>query len=75
MTPVAVEATAQIPAIFYYVVGILILSNLGAIVSLLVFIFKAGMFVAQTKAGIKDAKDCAVRAHTSIDKIEAKLSE
>jgi outer membrane murein-binding lipoprotein Lpp len=35
-----------------------------------VYIFKGGMFVAETKSGIKDAKDAAVRAHKRIDKLQ-----
>ena len=59
----------ELPASLYTVVGILVLFNLGTIGTLIVFIFKCGMFVADTKSGIKDAKETAVRAHVRIDKL------
>jgi len=59
----------NVPPGLYAVVGILVVTNLSTVGALIVFIFKCGMFVADTKAGISDAKDCAVRAHTRIDKI------
>jgi len=59
----------SLPTSVYIGVGVLILSNVASVISFFVFIFKGGMFVAETRAGIKDAKDCAVRAHTRIDAI------
>lgn len=60
---------AELPAPFYAVVGILIVTNLSAVGALIVFIFKCGMFVSDTRAGIKDAKETGVRAHLRIDKV------
>ncbi len=60
----------EIPASFYAILGILVVTNVGTVGALIVFIFKCGMFVADTKSGIRDAKDTAVRAHLRIDKIE-----
>jgi hypothetical protein len=60
----------NIPTSAYLLVGTLVLANLGTIVSILVVFFKGGVFVAETRLGIKDAKDAAVRAHKRIDKIE-----
>lgn len=51
----------------YLAIGTLVVFNIANIISVMVFIFKAGSFVAETKAGIKDAKDAAVRAHKRID--------
>ncbi len=59
----------EIPNTFYAIVGILIVTNLSAIGALIVFIFKCGLFVADTKSGIADAKATAVRAHLRIDQI------
>lgn len=64
------DALAQVPSWFWALLGTLILSNIGAIVSLFGFIFKAGRFVANTESGIADAKEAAVRAHKRIDKLE-----
>lgn len=66
------DMSSQIPSSFYITVGVLVLGNLTVILTLLTFIFKGGMFVAETKGGIKDAKDTAVRAHKRIDDVEVK---
>ena len=63
-------STNSIPTNFYVLVGVLVVANLGVIITVLTFIFRAGMFVSSTKAGIKDAKEAAVRAHKRIDKLE-----
>lgn len=59
----------------YVMIGTLIVANIGTILTLLTFIFKAGVFVADTKSGIKDSKDAAIRAHKRIDLIEQKSKE
>jgi len=64
---------AQIPSALYYIVGIMVVTNLSTVGALIVFIFKAGMFVADTKSGIKDSKETGVRAHVRIDKVEENL--
>ena len=66
------DNVAQIPTSVYVSIGVLVLGNLTVILTLLTFIFKSGMFVAETKVGIKDAKDTAVRAHKRIDDVEVK---
>jgi fructose-specific phosphotransferase system IIC component len=63
----------DLPASVYVVVGILVVTNLGTIGTMLVFIFKCGVFVSDTKSGIKDAKETAVRAHQRIDQIDPHL--
>ena len=60
----------ELPSSFYIIIGTLVIGNLGLIITVFTFLFKAGAFVADTKSGIKDAKDAAVRAHKRIDKLE-----
>ncbi len=60
----------QIPTGVYVAAGAIVIANIGTILTILVFIFKGGMFVAETRAGIKDAKSTAVRAHKRIDILE-----
>ena len=60
----------EIPSIFYYIIGFLMVSNFSVIIAFVTFIFKAGKFVANTENGIVDAKDAAVRAHKRLDKHE-----
>jgi len=62
-------SVTEIPSTFYVVFGVLIVANLGVILSLLTLIFKAGVFISSTNLGIADAKDCGVRAHKRIDKL------
>lgn len=61
--------TTEIPTSFYLIVGVLVVTNVTAIIALITFIFKCGEFVANTKSGIKDAKDTGVRAHQRIDRL------
>jgi len=63
------EVTSAIPTSFYIIVGVLVVANFSSLIALATFIYKAGMFVADTKSGIKDAKDSSVRAHIRIDKL------
>ena len=60
----------ELPASLYAVVGILVITHLASIGTFIVFIFKCGVFVADTKSGIKDAKETAVRAHLRIDEFK-----
>ena len=59
----------ELPSSVYLVVGIMVIGNLTVLGTIIAFIFKSGIFVAETKAGIKDSKETAVRAHKRIDKV------
>ncbi len=63
----------EIPGSLYAIVGILVVTNLSTVGALIVFIFKCGIFVAETKSGITDAKEKAIRAHKRIDEITKTL--
>lgn len=66
--------TPEIPNLFYTVVGILVVGNLANIVSLFVFLFKAGRFIERIEAGLQSAEAKGNRAHKRIDKeIEDRL--
>ncbi len=60
----------EIPAALYAIVGILVVTNLSTVGALIVFIFKCGMFVSDTKSGISRAQETANRAHRRIDQLE-----
>lgn len=64
--------TPEIPQSVYILVGTLIIANIGTVITVLTFIFKGGMFVAETRTGIRDAKETSVRAHKRIDVLENK---
>ena len=66
------ETISQYPVAILIGVGLLVLSNLGVIITFITFIFKAGMFVSETKAGIAKAQETAVRAHRRIDDLESR---
>lgn len=61
---------AELPPSVYMIVGILVITNLSTVGALIVFIFKCGVFVSETKSGIQDSKASSVRAHKRIDKLE-----
>ena len=44
--------------------------SLGTLLTLIIFGFKIGSFVSDTKHGITDAKSTGIRAHKRIDKLE-----
>jgi hypothetical protein len=62
----------ELPASFYSIIGILVVGQLSTLITLLVFVFKAGRYTASTEYANKDAKDTAVRAHLRIDNLEGK---
>lgn len=62
----------EIPNSFYALIGFLLITNFATLGSLIVFIFKIGMFVSKTENGIEKAQDTAVRAHKRIDQMERK---
>lgn len=65
----------QIPQGFFIAVGAMMVLNFGAIITLLTFIFKSGVFVAKTEAGIKDATERANRAHKRISEHEKEMHQ
>jgi hypothetical protein len=56
----------QLPVSFFVAIGVLVFANISTLGAFIVFIFKVGIFVAETKSGIKDAKDRANRAHARL---------
>lgn len=60
----------ELPTSLYVAAGAIVISNLSLIWAVGRFIFKAGKFVANTEAGIQDAKETAVRAHKRLDEHE-----
>ena len=67
MTP---DLTPQIPAGFYWLVGVLIMANLGTIGSVAVIAFRATWWFSKLDSRVDYAKETAVRAHKRIDKLE-----
>lgn len=63
----------ELPDSFYIAMGVLVVANLGVILSMLTLIFKAGQFVSSTNMGIADAKDCGIRAHKRIDDLKGEV--
>lgn len=58
----------------YWGIGAMVFFNIGTIVTIIVYMVKISFWVGQFKGevqlGIAESKDCAVRAHKRIDKIE-----
>lgn len=63
----------ELPPALYAIVGILVVTNLSTVGALIVFIFKCGMFVADTRAGITKAQETGNRAHQRINQIQRHL--
>lgn len=66
------EQISQYPLSILIFVGILVLSNIGVIITILTFIFKAGMFVSETRKGIETATKQASGAHERLNALEGK---
>jgi hypothetical protein len=60
-----------LPAQFYYVAGVILLANIGTIVTVAFAAFRAIWWAAKLDSRVKETKDCAVRAHKRIDQLEA----
>lgn len=61
------QAALNIPKELYYVAGVIILTNIGTIVSLLFAALKAAWWVSKLDSRVNEAKATAVRAHKRID--------
>jgi hypothetical protein len=59
-----------IQPVVYYLVGFLVLANLGTIGSLMMVGFRVVWFISKLEEKINEAKDCAVRSHKRIDEME-----
>lgn len=64
------ELAINIPNEFYYVAGVLVLMNIGTIVSICFAAFKAVWWVSKLESRVDDARATAVRAHKRIDHLE-----
>lgn len=60
----------EIPSSFYYLVGSLIVANIGAIGTLALVAFRATWWLSKLDSRVDEAKSAAVRAHKRIDLIE-----
>jgi len=63
----------EIPSSFYYLVGSLIVANIGTIGTLAVLAFRSTWWLSKLDSRVDSARDAAVRAHKRIDKIEEGL--
>lgn len=61
------KAALAIPSELYYVAGVIILTNVGTIVSLLFAAFKAVWWASKLDSRVDDARATAVRAHKRLD--------
>lgn len=64
------QAALNIPNEVYYVAGVLLLANLGTIVSIMFAAFKAVWWASKLDSKVDDAKATAIRAHKRIDSFE-----
>ncbi|MDH4163338.1 MAG: hypothetical protein OEW15_11715 [Nitrospirota bacterium] len=64
------KAALDIPKEVYYVAGVLLLANLGTIVSIMFAAFKAVWWASKLDSKVDEARATAVRAHKRIDTLE-----
>lgn len=64
------KAALNIPNEVYYVAGVLLIANLGTIVSIIFAAFKAVWWASKLDSKVDDARATAVRAHKRIDTLE-----
>lgn len=57
----------------YYLIGALVVSNLGAIGSLLAVAFKVTWWISKLESKVEGTKEMSIRAHKRLDKIEDHL--
>lgn len=62
----------ELPSSFYYVIGILVVTNLSAIGGILMVGFKTVWWASKADSRIDEAKSMAIRAHKRIDQWEDK---
>lgn len=58
------------PSQFYYTAGILVFTNLGVIVSLIVVAFRATWWLSKLDSKVDEVRSKIVNAHKRIDKLE-----
>lgn len=61
---------AALPKEFYYIVGFLIFTNLGSILTVAMVALKAVWWTAKADSRIDKAQDTGNRAHKRLDKLE-----
>lgn len=69
MEPTNIQAM-NIPPSFYYVAGVLIVTNVGTIISLFYAALKSAWWLSKLDSRVADAKQSAIRAHKRIDDME-----
>jgi hypothetical protein len=57
----------------YWVVGTVVVANIGTIIALLVAASKGVWWLSKLDSRVDDAKDCGVRAHKRIDNLDANV--
>jgi len=63
---------ANIPSSVYYALGVLVVTNIGTLVSIATVAFRALWWASKLDSRVEDAKSTSVRAHRRIDIIESK---
>lgn len=65
------ETQLALPSEVYYVAGVILLANVGTIVTVGFAAMRAIWWAAKLDSRVKETKDCAIRAHKRIDILEA----
>lgn len=55
----------------YWIIGSVLVANVGAIITMIITAGRGVWWLSKLDSRVDDAKDCAVRAHKRVDKLEA----
>ena len=67
----------ELPSSIYYLVGMIVVSNLGVLITIIVAVLKGSFWLGKTltklDAKADKASDSAIRAHKRIDVVEKEI--
>lgn len=63
----------ELPSSFYYTAGILVITNIGTIGTILLVGFRATWWLSKLDSRVEHAQDTANRAHKSINSLKEKF--
>lgn len=66
---------SELPASVYWVVGILVVGNLGTIGTILFTLGKAVWWLSKLDSRVAETRDMSVRAHKRIDRVDESVGD
>jgi len=63
----------EIPTSFYYLVGAVIVTNLGAVLSMIIVGFRSAWWLSKLDSRVEHTHELATRAHKRLDELKLQL--